>query len=200
MARLWAHALGKLATLVVVVVAAVVEATPLEALAPKAAAATTAIAIAIVVPRGRVPAAALVAGRAAAVAVGHRHQQLLVPLPALVASHCQGARSLQEAYTLVQMMVCGSERGLLKQQQHHTTPHYRLTRCVNTLCVMVVLTDQLRKYFSQFGKIEAAQVMYNRETRKSRGFGFVIFEDPSSVDAVLQTRMHDIDRKQVTRH
>lgn len=65
---------------------------------------------------------------------------------------------------------------------------------------MVVVTDQLRKYFSQFGKIEAAQVMYNRETRKSRGFGFVIFEDPSSVDAVLQTRMHDIDRKQVTRH
>ena len=29
----------------------------------------------------------------------------------------------------------------------------------------------LRKYFEQYGKILSSEVMYNRETNKSRGFG-----------------------------
>jgi hypothetical protein len=39
--------------------------------------------------------------------------------------------------------------------------------------------------------------MYNRETCKSRGFGFVIFEDETSVDRVLTSRLHVIDEKTV---
>ena len=38
--------------------------------------------------------------------------------------------------------------------------------------------------------------MYNRETNKSRGFGFVIYADAESVDRALETRMHIIDNKQ----
>jgi hypothetical protein len=45
--------------------------------------------------------------------------------------------------------------------------------------------DALRSYFEQFGEVEAAQVIFNRDTKKSRGFGFVIFRDSSSVDKVL---------------
>lgn len=48
----------------------------------------------------------------------------------------------------------------------------------------------LKTYFSRYGRIASAQVMYNRETNRSRGFGFVIFEDgerggEAAVDAVL---------------
>ena len=54
----------------------------------------------------------------------------------------------------------------------------------------------LRKYFEQYGKILSSEVMYNRETNKSRGFGFVIYADAESVDRALETRMHIIDNKQ----
>ncbi len=57
--------------------------------------------------------------------------------------------------------------------------------------------DGLRRYFGTFGRIAAAQVMYNRETCKSRGFGFVIFEDEAAVDRVLVSRLHTIDEKTV---
>jgi len=54
----------------------------------------------------------------------------------------------------------------------------------------------LRKHFEQYGKILSSEVMYNRETNKSRGFGFVIYADAESVDRALETRMHMIDKKQ----
>jgi hypothetical protein len=43
----------------------------------------------------------------------------------------------------------------------------------------------LRRYFSRFGSVDSAQVLYNRETNKSRGFGFVVFDDDVAVDRVL---------------
>uniref|UniRef100_K3WL69 RRM domain-containing protein n=1 Tax=Globisporangium ultimum (strain ATCC 200006 / CBS 805.95 / DAOM BR144) TaxID=431595 RepID=K3WL69_GLOUD len=54
-----------------------------------------------------------------------------------------------------------------------------------------------KKYFAQYGKVVSAEVMFNRETNKSRGFGFVIFEVENSVDLVLQEPNHVIDGKSV---
>ncbi|DAZ95707.1 TPA: hypothetical protein N0F65_007113 [Lagenidium giganteum] len=54
-----------------------------------------------------------------------------------------------------------------------------------------------KKYFQQFGKVVSAEVMFNRETNKSRGFGFVIFENEASVEHVLQEQHHVIDSKTV---
>jgi len=56
----------------------------------------------------------------------------------------------------------------------------------------------LRDYFANFGKVDQVQVMYNRETNKSRGFGFVTFESEETVEVVLrEKRMHEIDSKSV---
>lgn len=57
--------------------------------------------------------------------------------------------------------------------------------------------ESLFRYFEQFGRIESAQVMFNRETDKSRGFGFVTFEDLSSVHNVMKFKVHTIDGKTV---
>ena len=39
--------------------------------------------------------------------------------------------------------------------------------------------DEFAQYFESFGKIVFSQVVYNRETRKSRGFGFLIYVSKS---------------------
>nr|CCA14026.1 heterogeneous nuclear ribonucleoprotein A1 putative [Albugo laibachii Nc14] len=56
---------------------------------------------------------------------------------------------------------------------------------------------EFKKYFQKYGKVVSAEVMFNRETNKSRGFGFVIFENEQSVDLILNERDHMIDGKLV---
>jgi len=56
-----------------------------------------------------------------------------------------------------------------------------------------------RGYFERFGRVQSAEVMFNRETHKSRGFGFIIFEMEDSIDAVEAISEHVIDAK-VVRH
>lgn len=52
--------------------------------------------------------------------------------------------------------------------------------------------DTLRLHFSQFGVVEAAEVMKDRFTGKSRGFGFVTFVDPASAARALSVE-HTVD-------
>jgi len=58
------------------------------------------------------------------------------------------------------------------------------------------LTDaSFASFFSRFGEIKDAQIMRDRATKSSRGFGFVNFADPSSVDKVLSTELELDGRK-----
>lgn len=41
-----------------------------------------------------------------------------------------------------------------------------------------VTNDEFHDFFSKFGKVIDSVVMFDRETQKPRGFGFVTFEDP----------------------
>jgi hypothetical protein len=51
--------------------------------------------------------------------------------------------------------------------------------------LITVTGDEFRKFFEQFGAVLDSFVMYDRESRRSRGFGFVTFEDPESAGRVL---------------
>jgi len=60
--------------------------------------------------------------------------------------------------------------------------------------------ESLRKYFECFGDVESAEVIYNRDTKKSRGFGFVVFRSFDSVQLILQKQQIQrltIDGKQI---
>lgn len=49
----------------------------------------------------------------------------------------------------------------------------------NTL-ILLVTDPEFRHFFSQFGELHEAVVMFDRVTRRSRGFGFVTYVDPVS--------------------
>ena len=45
--------------------------------------------------------------------------------------------------------------------------------------------DSLRRYFGQFGPVSSCTVMRDGSSGRSRGFAFVTFVDPKSVNAVM---------------
>jgi len=54
----------------------------------------------------------------------------------------------------------------------------------------------LREYFAQFGPLESATVMTDKDTQKSRGFAFVVFVDSASVDQCCTSRFHNVNGHQ----
>eukprot|EP00190_Bangiopsis_sp_CCMP1999_P006832 CAMPEP_0198723924 /NCGR_PEP_ID=MMETSP1475-20131203/1430_1 /TAXON_ID= ORGANISM="Unidentified sp., Strain CCMP1999" /NCGR_SAMPLE_ID=MMETSP1475 /ASSEMBLY_ACC=CAM_ASM_001111 /LENGTH=93 /DNA_ID=CAMNT_0044485259 /DNA_START=36 /DNA_END=317 /DNA_ORIENTATION=- len=55
-------------------------------------------------------------------------------------------------------------------------------------------TDMLREAFASFGSISDARVIYDRDTRRSRGFGFVTFDnDEDAATAVREMNGQELD-------
>ncbi|KAK3084384.1 hypothetical protein FSP39_012660 [Pinctada imbricata] len=57
--------------------------------------------------------------------------------------------------------------------------------------------ESLKDHFGKYGEIKESMVMKDPTTKRSRGFGFVTFKDPSSVDKVLENGPHILDSKTV---
>ncbi|KAF7140096.1 hypothetical protein RHSIM_Rhsim06G0231900 [Rhododendron simsii] len=55
-----------------------------------------------------------------------------------------------------------------------------------------VTEDEFHGFFSKYGKVVAHQIIRDRETNRSRGFGFIIFENEEVVDEIL-SKGHIID-------
>ena len=45
--------------------------------------------------------------------------------------------------------------------------------------------DDLKEYFIQFGKVESADIITDKDTKKKRGFAFVAFDDYDPVDKIV---------------
>lgn len=58
--------------------------------------------------------------------------------------------------------------------------------------------ETLRNQFSQFGKVVSVQIIFDRETNRSKGFGFVEMEDEGEADsAITGLNQKDIDGRRV---
>ncbi|MCD7461896.1 hypothetical protein HAX54_047353 [Datura stramonium] len=58
--------------------------------------------------------------------------------------------------------------------------------------------DELKEYFSSYGYVVEHQIMLDQITGRSRGFGFVTFDNENAVEKVLSNgRMHELCGKQV---
>ena len=58
-------------------------------------------------------------------------------------------------------------------------------------------SESLRDYFSQFGEVQECTVMRDSATGRSRGFGFLTFRDPKTVNTVM-VKEHYLDGKIVS--
>ncbi|OIV91849.1 hypothetical protein TanjilG_17841 [Lupinus angustifolius] len=56
--------------------------------------------------------------------------------------------------------------------------------------------DRLRQYFQNFGDVVEAVIMKDRTTGRARGFGFIVFADPSVAERVVMEK-HVIDGRTV---
>ena len=57
--------------------------------------------------------------------------------------------------------------------------------------------EKLGEYFTQYGDVLQTVVMKDKTTGRPRGFGFVVFAEPSVLDRVLQDT-HTIDGRTVS--
>lgn len=57
--------------------------------------------------------------------------------------------------------------------------------------------EEVKQYFSQFGKVEETVMLMDQQTKRHRGFGFVTFENEDVVDRVCEIHFHTIKNKKV---
>ncbi|CAD7085832.1 unnamed protein product [Hermetia illucens] len=60
-----------------------------------------------------------------------------------------------------------------------------------------VTETDLRTFFGRYGKVTEVVIMYDQEKKKSRGFGFLSFEEESAVECVTNERYINLNGKQV---
>jgi cold-inducible RNA-binding protein len=59
--------------------------------------------------------------------------------------------------------------------------------------------DSLGEFFAQFGEVASAAVVMDRATGRSKGFGFVEFDDDAAADAAIaQDGQADLDGRKLT--
>ena len=62
-----------------------------------------------------------------------------------------------------------------------------------------LLVDEFNHFFSKYGKVAEHQIIRDHETNRSRGFGFIVFEEEEVVDEILSNgNMIDMSGTQVS--
>ena len=83
----------------------------------------------------------------------------------------------------------------ISHKSHFFFPFFRgKFHCITDISHTV---ESLKNYFSQFGEVTECTVMRDGTTGRSRGFGFLTFKDPKTVNIVM-VKEHYLDGKIVS--
>uniref|UniRef100_A0A1D1XS46 DAZ-associated protein 1 n=1 Tax=Anthurium amnicola TaxID=1678845 RepID=A0A1D1XS46_9ARAE len=116
-------------------------------------------------------------------------------------------RVVMEKHTIDGRMV-EAKKAVPRQDQHilnrninspvHGSPGPARTKkiFVGGLASTVTESD-FRKYFERFGTITDVVVMYDHNTQRPRGFGFITYDSEDAVDRVLVKTFHELNGKMV---
>lgn len=56
-----------------------------------------------------------------------------------------------------------------------------------------VSSNELKQYFSKFGHINTANVLFNKNTGLSKNFGFVVFSNREGYESAANTTSHKLE-------
>ncbi|MDR2122097.1 MAG: RNA-binding protein [Flavobacteriaceae bacterium] len=59
-------------------------------------------------------------------------------------------------------------------------------------------SDDLQDLFSEYGEVESAKIIQDRETGRSRGFGFVEMADDEAKTAIDELNQKEVDGKVIS--
>ncbi|XP_057955443.1 heterogeneous nuclear ribonucleoprotein 1 isoform X2 [Malania oleifera] len=80
----------------------------------------------------------------------------------------------------------------------HGSPSQGRTRKIFVGGLASTVTEgDFKKYFEQFGTITDVVVMYDHNTQRPRGFGFITYDSEEAVDRVLVKAFHELNGKMV---
>ncbi|KAK4743433.1 hypothetical protein SAY87_001434 [Trapa incisa] len=80
----------------------------------------------------------------------------------------------------------------------HSSPGLGRTKKIFVGGLAATVTESnFKTYFEQFGTVNDVVVMYDHNTRRPRGFGFVTYDLEESVDKVLINTFHELNGKMV---
>ncbi|CAK7349326.1 unnamed protein product [Dovyalis caffra] len=94
-------------------------------------------------------------------------------------------RVLQDKHTIDGRTV-EAKRALSREEQHTSTRSGNFNS-----------EDGFRQYFQSYGHVSDVVVMYDQQTQRPRGFGFITFDTEDAVDNVLQKTFHELNGKLV---
>lgn len=61
-----------------------------------------------------------------------------------------------------------------------------------------ISSNELKKYFTEFGHVTYANVVFDKDTGLSKGFGFVTFSTKGGIDSVLNKSSHSMEGNNLT--
>jgi len=61
----------------------------------------------------------------------------------------------------------------------------------------ITTVESLKNYFQTFGEVKDVSIKMDPNTQQSRGFGFVLFQDESAIQKVLDAAPHSLDGRKI---
>ena len=84
-----------------------------------------------------------------------------------------------------------------KQQQQHSDEREQMRKLFIGGLDYKTSEETLKKHFEKFGDVIDCVVMREPQSKRSRGFGFVIYANSKMVDRAQEARPHEVDGREV---